>query len=329
MAGWVSYCSTQPKTPIFHPTLYSAPVKRILLSIGIGLLCFTCDREDPPDRNWEPGALTNGFCISFGDSILLNHEDIDYYDFSTHMVYLKEPLPLFEEPFRPDLANMPFTVYALKKPIYSGTLFPAWYSSIPNGAFVQWPPFNPAFIIEIGYRSLVYTTRPDTIPDPREGEQIIEALNRYGQYHPGLSLSVDGIQLDPSGKVSFSYTITNNDSFNYYVLSPEKMGAGLFHFFTNGLTLYNQESGWLTPQMEVITPEPWDSWDEGWFDLLKNHTSRKYTIHYDQFDEIPPGLYDTHFVFPGLHHVEQSDLLLVQGRIWLGEIGFSSEVTIE
>lgn len=295
--------------------------------ILLGVLCYSCERNDPSHRKFESGTLTDGFCISFGDSILLNHEDIDYYDFSTHMIYLKEPLSLFEDSYSPEPANMPFTVYAMEKPVYSGTLFPAWYSSMPNGPFINWPSFYPAYVIPIGYSYLLFSDQPDTLSDPREDPQIVEALNRYGQYHGGLSVAIGNIEFNPNGKVTFSFTITNEDSFNYYILSPEKMGTGLFHYYTNGLYLLNRESGLLAPQVEVKSPEPWDSWDTGWFDLVNTHTSRTYTITYEQFDEVPPGQYDVYFRFPGLAHVEQNEIERSLGRIWLGEIFYSSDVS--
>lgn len=310
-----------------HLIVNCAMVRSLLLLILLGLLGCTCDCDDPSNGEFEAGTLTDGFCISFGDSILLNHEDIEYYDFSTHIIYLKEPLSLFEDTSVPEPANMPFTVYAMEEPVYSGTLFPAWYSSIPNGPYIQWPSFYPAYVIEIGYVSMLYTTRPDTLSDPREDQRIVEALNRYGQYHDGLSVSVEEIEFDPTGKVSFSYRVTNDDSFNYYILSPGKMGNGLFHYFSNGLYLFNKETGWHTPQIEVITPEPWDSWDSGWLDLVSSQSSRNYKITYDQFDEVPPGQYDVFFRFPGLHHVEQNEIEQSQGRIWLGEISCSSDVS--
>ena len=176
--------------------------------------------------------------------------------------------------------------------------------------------------------SMVYTTRPDTLSDPRADPNIIEALEKYGQFRNGLSLSIDEISIQRPERVSFRFTVTNEDNVNYYILSPDKMGTGLFHYFTNGLYLYNQETGWLVHQDEVISPEPWDSWDQSWLDLLKGKSSRSYTITYQDFDEIPPGTYDTYFRYPGLYHVEQGEIGLSQGRIWLGEISTGSEITV-
>ena len=303
-------------------------MKKLLIGGLMAIAALACEKQDPWERKWPSGTLTDGFCISFGDSIILNHEDIDCYDFSTHFIYLKEPFELLGEPARWDLADMAFTVYAGKIPVYSGNLWPAYRSSMPGGPFIQWPSFYPPYVIGIGYMSYLFTAQPDTLEDPRASRAITDALKSYGQYREGLSVPVGNITLGSAGDLTFSFTVTNGDDGNYYILSPDKMGLGMFHYFTNGLCLYNQDSGWLVHLEEVISPEPWDSWDAGWLELLEGHSSRTYTITYDQFDKVPPGQYDAFFRFPGLHHVEQSEIERSDGRIWLGEISFTSRVTL-
>ena len=303
---------------------------RNILFLIILLTCgMACKREDvgPDNEDAIPDSITDGFCISFGDSVIINHGDIEIYDFSTHFVYLKEPHPIFEDKYNLDIANMTFSVYASRELVYSGIIFPAWSSSIPAGPFIMWPSFYPGYVIPIDFTP-VYTTRPDTIEDPREDQRIVEALEKYGQLHAGLSLSIEDITIPSSHKVSFSYTITNLNDFSYYILSPEKTGTGLFHYFTNGLYMFNQETGWLMQQEEVVTPDPWDSWDRSWLELLSHHSSKTYLIEYKNFDEVLPGSYDAYFRFPGLNHVDLEEIEDSKGRIWLGELEASKKVTV-
>ena len=306
-------------------------MKKVLLLIILGLTGIACERGDPEN---EPGTLfenqlTDGLCISFGDSILINHEDIDYYDYSTHIIYLKENHPLFQNPVDWELGGMSFEVYSLEENIYSGVLFPAWWSSMPSGAYIQWPSFYPGYVIKIEFMSPPVYMKTDTTADPREDERIVEALQQYGQYHQGIALELGDIQFSSSGRLSFSYTLTNEDSFDYYVLSPDKMGTGLFHYFTNGLYLYNEETGWLQHQIGVESPEPWDLWETGWLDRLNHQTSKTYRIEYDEFDQVPPGTYFFYFRFPGLTHVDQEDREGDGALIWMGELEFSGEIKIE
>jgi hypothetical protein len=302
-----------------------------VLLVILGIAGFSCEKGDN-GHEIETGIknqLTNGFCITFHDSIIISHRDIDYYDHSTHLVYLKEAHPIFEDPFNQDLAYISFSTYAFKEEIYSGIIFPAWASSIPSGAFIQWPSFHPGYVIPIEYSPPPGNLEPDTLADPREDQRITEALQEYGQYHRGLALEIANVQFNTTGKVSFSYTLTNNDSFDYHVLSPEKMGTGLFHYFTNGLYLYNQETGWLQHQMPVQTPDPWDSWEANWLDRLNHSTSRTYHIEYDEFDPVPEGTYSLYFSFPGLSHVEQEDRILNGAVIWMGDLRITDEITIQ
>jgi len=306
-------------------------MRKYVLFIVLYLFGTGCESNDP-DPEGESGfsnQLTAGFCITFGDSIVINHEDIDYYDYSTHIVYLKEPHPIFKDPFNLELANMPFSTYAFKEKIYTGIIFPAWASSIPSGTFVQWPSFLPEYLIQIEYMSPPGNLQPDTFADPREDQRIVEALQEYEQYHPGLSLEIVDVHLTTTDRVSFTYTLTNEDSFDYYVLSPEKMGTGLFHYFTNGLYLYNQETGWLQHQVPVQTPEPWDRWKTEWLDRIDHQSSRTYYIEYEKFDQVPAGTYSLNFSFNGLSHVEKEEREHNGALIWMGQLRISDEIKIE
>jgi hypothetical protein len=163
--------------------------------------------------------------------------------------------------------------------------------------------------------------------DPRPDERVIEVLQEYDQLHPGLSCTLSDILILSNGKVSFDITVSNEDSFNYYILSPEKMGNGLYHYFTNGLIFYKKETGWLQHQEEVFTPDPWDAWGTEWLEVLESNSTRTFTITYEAFDDIPAGTYEVFFHFPGLRNVDQFELHRINGRIWLGGIDITSEIT--
>lgn len=305
-------------------------MQKIHYLLVLGVLSMACERNDPdPEESIFSNQLTNGFCISIGDSILINHHDIDYYDYSTHFIYLKKSHPIFTDPVDWELANQAFTTYAFKEEIYTGIIFPAWASSIPSGPFIQWPSFYPGYIVPIDFMSPPGNLRPDTLTDPRSDQRIVDVLQEYGQYHKGISLELGSVQVDDPGKVTFTYTLHNEDSYDYFVLSPEKMGTGLFHYFTNGLYLFNQETGWLQHQVDVEAPEPWDSWETVWLDRLNHNSSRTYEIEYDEFDQIPPGTYSLHFRFPGLSHVALEDRNMNGALVWMGELTISTEILID
>ena len=202
-------------------------MRKVSILIFIGLL-FSCEKEEQ-ERPLNP--ITDGLCIQFGDSLIINHEEIDYYDFSTHMIYLKEPHDFLHN-YNWELANMSFSVYANREKAYTGILFPAWSSSIASGPYIDFPFWYPEYVIKVCYRSKEYYTPENSAPDPREDENIVNALKAYNQFHAGLSFSIDTIEFLPQGQLSFTFTIANNDTYNYYILSPDRMGIGLFHYFS-------------------------------------------------------------------------------------------------
>ena len=213
--------------------------------------------------------------------------------------------------------------------MYGGPLFPAWASSIPTGAFIDWPSFYPPYAIQINYREPWSADETTTKQDPRFNHKILQVLEEYEQLHSGLSCRISDITIQPDGKVTFEIVISNEDSFNYYILNPEKMGTGLYHYFTNGLIFYNKDTGWLKHQEAVQSPDPWDYWGINWLELIESNTERAYTITYNAFDPIPAGTYEVFFQFPGLHNVDQFELHRINGRIWLGGIDTEYIITIE
>lgn len=79
----------------------------IIRLLVILLFAFTnCEKNNDQYNN----QITDGLWIQFGDSIIINHEEIDFYDFSTHMVYLKETHEFLHN-YNWELANMSFSVY--------------------------------------------------------------------------------------------------------------------------------------------------------------------------------------------------------------------------
>ena len=279
-----------------------------------------CESDNvSPNHEEDLNQITDGLCIQFGDSIIINHEEIDYYDFSTHMIFLKENHEFLHNN-NWVLGNMSFSIYANRDKVYTGSLFPPWASYLPAGPYIDFPFIYPEYVIKINHPSEEYYYQGNSTPDPREDEEIINTLKAHEQFHAGLANSIDEIDIEPNGEISFKITITNKDTFNYYILSPERMGIGLFHYFTNGLIFLNEIAGWLNHQCTTISPEPWDSWSIDWLDLIENGTSKSYNIHYSDFDTIPSGQYKVSFYYPGLRNVEIHDINQSNGRIWLGGV---------
>jgi len=143
-------------------TTYSFLLLIILLASG-------CDSTEIVSTK----KLTDGFCIVSNDQVILNHYNIEYYDYSTHLIYMKNNMS-----FDDDIEIMEtFTVTANGEDIYSGQTLPSYSSFMPSGPVIYThPTFYGDHIIAIGFIQIT-DTLGNTTPDPREDERIVEALN--------------------------------------------------------------------------------------------------------------------------------------------------------
>jgi len=289
----------------------------------IAILFVGCE-YDNLDFN---GELTDGFCIVANGKVVLNQSDIDYYDYSAHLIYMKE-----NKSFADDIESIgAFSVYADRVQICKGQTVPGYSSFLPSGPIIMThPSIYGSNIISIGFIQIL-DSLGNVLPDPREDERVVEALKKYNQFHAGLSCEIKSVQYLSSNSVKVDLTLKNNDPLNYYYLDPIKMSTNLFHYFTNGLSIRdfkNHKS--YTHKTEVIQPVPWNSWKKEWLSLINQNESKTITITYNNFEVVTPGRYKATFAYPGLsYQVEKKDLLQDNGQIWLGNLNMIKEITIE
>ena len=93
---------------------------------------------------------TEGFCIKIGDSIFFNHNQFDFYDFSSHLIYLKKGNSFFYA------TGGIFTVFVANIEIYSGQIFPMYSSYWPSGPVITCAPsFYGDYIIPIEFNQII------------------------------------------------------------------------------------------------------------------------------------------------------------------------------
>ena len=288
-----------------------------------------CETEkDPVDEPLDPSFhLTDGFCLVKDSRVVLNHYDIDYYDYSAHLIYLKSP-GVFEQEFKYKDAG---TIYADSTRIYDLSFVSHAASYIPQGPVIWFPSiFSPEYTVRI---DMAWINDPmgEDANDPREDPRIVEALEKYGQFRHGLQVEIASVRYNSPENVVLELELRNEDSVNYYYFDPEKMGMGLYHYVTNGLYLSDMETGQSYHHLINGTqPDPWDWLELEGMSLLESNSSVILTITYDHFDELPPGNYTAYFQFPAPNgRVPREDLDRENGRIWLGELQLYGEVVIE
>ncbi len=288
------------------------------LSVGIAVIfaLISCeyDEKDPnKDDNHETDPIVTDPEVFFqtSDGLAFRFSDFDFYDSSACLFYLKTSHEEFE-----NLELGTFTFFNNCDTIYTGSLWPGYMSSIPSGPFISSPLSfygNYAFRVENWWF--------DGKPDLRNCPEIIEVLKDRDLLHSGLAVSIDTIVIN-GNRLDYSFTVTNADTTTLLILDPDEMGAALFHYFTNGLYLYDMDhhqvfgSG-ITHQ----APVPWNSWKTGWLSELRSHESKTFTIHDTIESPVNPGEYRAVFEFPGLaRQVAKEELYQGDSRIWLGEV---------
>lgn len=292
----------------------------LLLFATVLFLVCGCERD-------ELAVSGSGLSITVDDKVVLTAKDIDYYDLSTHFIYLKGPNSFLND----KLVRDSFQIYANDEKIYSG-VFHSWVmSSMPLGPAIYTPSlFYGDYLVPITYGSY-FNQAGEKVPkvDPRNDSRIVSALKSWTQLHEGLKCEIRSVQLNSGGKVSLELELINNDSFNYYYLDPEKMGLGLFHYFTNGLSFWSPTlKKSFDNHIEHIQPDPWDSWEINWLSLIRSGETKTINIQYTNFDPVIAGDYKLYFRFPGLGRVEKSKLIQQNGRVWLGELDISQDITL-
>lgn len=292
-------------------------MKTILaLLVLVAVFVVSCHREE-----FSPSG--EGISIAFGDKILLTSKDIDFYSFSSHLIYLKGDNSFLKE----GLYRDSFQVFANDQRIYSGYIN-SWYSSyMPKGPVIFTPvTFYPNYILPVGFIGITDLSGK-TNPDPRGDVRIVQALKANGQFQEGLKCELRSVQFASKNKVILQLWLINKDNFNYLYLDPVKMGMGFFHYFTNGLSFGDAKSyKSYSNNVQHIQPVPYNSWEKEWLSVIEKQSEKTIWITYDNFDEVPSGKYMLNFSFPGLSNVPKTELFQGNSRIWMGDLAVSKEI---
>jgi hypothetical protein len=254
-----------------------------------------------------------------GTGLNYSYGDLELYDSSAHILYFKDVHPEFD-----NIGKTPFTLMAYGREIYSGSFWPGYLNLGPSGPFIYTSPsLLQNYTLEIRYWD-------NNKPDPRNNPVLMDALKACGLLHSGLALTFSPAKVNAT-QLSFGFTVTNHDITDLLIIDPDKTGSGLFHYFTNGLTLrtLNNDIS-FTSEVVAATPTPWNSWKSEWLSLLKSGESKTYNLTYSLNNPLTPGEYIASFTFPGLSvQILKDDLFQSNGRIWMGDLPVTGKITVQ
>ncbi|MFC1619454.1 hypothetical protein ACFL45_05870 [Candidatus Neomarinimicrobiota bacterium] len=311
----------------------------ILIFTGILLGFSSCHTTEPdldPDTDFGFYFLVDDTLRTYQvvdqdiDSLVLSSEaflsddDIEFYDFSSHTIYLiKDIESIFDpEKFGPEattLMSKPFVVIADGVRCYIGSIHSGALSLWPSGPYIEAERLwfmSPDDVLTI--------SRAWSGEDVRSMVQIEDALKALDIFHAGLEFVLNSaIVVDGAGgtTVEYTYTLTNNDADDLLVLDPDVMGSDQFHYFTNGVRFNSDGGHYWSANKTVTTPEPhWYSWHSEWFTTIKSGRSIERTVQLSGYQAIPADPYtcDMEFANPGL--IKKNERFSNGARYWLGRI---------
>lgn len=279
--------------------------KTIFFGVFILTILASCEKND------------RDIFLKVGADLEFRFSDIELYDTSTHIIYFKNEYPEFR-----NLENGSFTFYDNGEPVYTGSLWPGHSSLAPMSPFIFTPPMYGNYALQIDSWSLVQ-------PDKREDPRIIQLLIQNNLLHSGLSISDCSVDVNET-QLIFSFTISNRDQSDLYIVDPEKTGPALFHYFTNGLHIFDLANNEIfSSTIQAQEPDQWNGWEIEWLYELEAGNSKEFIITYPIDNPLPPGEYNARFVFPGLMYQVTKDQLYQENiRIWLGDVSTKKLIII-
>lgn len=264
---------------------------------------------------------------------ILSAEDIEYYDWSTHCIYLKSDKATIRARFMDSTASIltigAFVVASKGQPEYYGffhSLLLSIAASTPNISAFSFD-FNPPDIISID------ASWNNDEPDTRNNDKVKQALIDAGLFHAGIEIEFDsdyGLHIDSltdqTMQVEYRYTITNNDQDALYVLDPLKASDSVFFYFNLRPSFHHvstEQTYRATNPYEYTFgyPPNTDFSQLDWYTLLAPGKSKTFTACAGVYDIIEAG--DLEFTLgyntPSLTLTREIRTKPL-GRIWIGEI---------
>jgi hypothetical protein len=284
-------------------------MKNLLVLLAFSLLFSTACEKTDKDVFFKLGS---GQEFTFGD--------IELYDTSTNILYFKK-----EQEYLEKMYQNTFAFLNKGEIIYQGNFHPGYLSSMPVGPFIWSPPAYGTYALKIDNWPV-----PND-PDVRKDPTLINILNQNNLLHSGLQFSGSSIDIQGS-QLTFKFSITNKDQTDLMIIDPDKTGLNLFHYFTNGLYIYDSSDNEVfKSNIQHQSPDPWNRWKADWLSELKSGESAEFTIVYSIDNPLASGEYKTKFEFPGLGvggQISKDQLYQGKSRIWLGEISAAGRLTI-
>lgn len=251
----------------------------------------------------------------------ISTEDIDFYDWSSHCIYLRKDksyfFPSFPSLFQASWSDRPFITVVNGERCYAG-----YFLSAISGNMQPNPDILDAYVLSYPPDIINVEWPYPFANDIRDHDKVKHSLSELQILREGIAITIDSLWIsnDDTSTVRYVITVKNTDADNLYVLDPDKMGTELFHAFTNGPMFYNTDSKTLYESIykKVTTPSPPDSYDPTWFMKIESGKSLTRTISLNGYPRLSVGNYYCKMGFANPSSILRTDRVLEDGRYWIG-----------
>lgn len=274
------------------------------------LIMLSCDSKED-----------TGFKIVFSDGNQIEEQEVEFYDSSSCIFFLKKNLSLEYSSGSDDSELTEFKLQINEDIVYDGIIWPAMVSMMsPVPIYIScctYPKFESNVLV------IKFVDFNTDATDTRNNQDLIDYFDKKHLLHHGLTYSIDSINLstqNDSSVIIFS-TIENHDNINYYIPDPEKMGDEQFSYYTSRVYLKSAESDeYYSPRYENATAD-WNNLDMGDLTILGGDSQISFSFEIKYGTQFTAGIYEIDYRFGNLDlcRYDYLEMEQAQGRIWVGE----------
>ncbi|MEZ5103570.1 MAG: hypothetical protein R2757_03670 [Draconibacterium sp.] len=231
--------------------------------------------------------------------------DIEFYDWSAHTFYLNK------EVAKSEYSARNFVVASGDKRLFTGVFWPMYMSSFPTlpSVMPEDDLFSPKDVIR--FNSFGWNFPGDLETNSEFKNELIQA----GLFREGISVDILKLKKISSTALEYTFRATNLDIQKIYILDPNKMGAARFHYYTNGISLQQNDNYFWPNNFETTSSE---KISENWYYKLKPGESIIRTVKMSGYTNLPSGNVKVTFQFPGAYYLKSKEWKKPDGRIWIG-----------
>lgn len=254
----------------------------------------------------------------------LSSEDISIYDYSTHLIYLRDDKNKYVQDLK-DKDNtylVPFVLKAKNQPIYVGALYTRDMSFVPPCPSIQgllaFTEMYPKDVIHLSNFLPVDQQHNDV----RNNEDIKDVLIQSSIYHGGITVKLDSVSILQNSEIStisYRFQYENNDTDDLYVLDPELVSSEVFHCFSSGIIFRDKDLNSIIPiyqnECPLILP---DTCNSAWFVKLGSNEKLIRTVTLRGYPYLQSGNYSCDFYLTCIFQIELSQRYFEGARYWLG-----------